>query len=60
MNYSFSTSYAYVIQMEIGTPPQKLDFLIDTGSANMAIAGPECQVRLQDEFAKPLNQARGF
>lgn len=38
-----STSYAYVMQMELGTPAQALDFLIDTGSANMAIAGPECQ-----------------
>ena len=38
-----STSYAYVLQMELGTPPQKLDFLIDTGSANMAIAGPDCK-----------------
>eukprot|EP00795_Rhopilema_esculentum_P014452 gene14452-5514_t len=38
-----STSYAYVIEMNIGTPPQKLEFLIDTGSANMAIAGPQCK-----------------
>lgn len=38
-----STSYAYVMEMELGTPPQVLEFLIDTGSANMAIAGPECR-----------------
>ncbi|XP_048579990.1 beta-secretase 2 isoform X2 [Nematostella vectensis] len=38
-----STSYAYVIELDIGTPPQKLEFLIDTGSSNMAIAGPKCQ-----------------
>jgi len=38
-----STSYAYVIEMNIGTPPQKLEFLVDTGSANMAIAGPQCR-----------------
>lgn len=38
-----STSYAYVIEMNLGTPPQRLQFLVDTGSANMAIAGPQCQ-----------------
>ncbi|XP_066914043.1 beta-secretase-like [Clytia hemisphaerica] len=38
-----STSYAYVMQLDLGTPKQNLEFLIDTGSANMAIAGPECQ-----------------
>ncbi|XP_065648136.1 beta-secretase 2 [Hydra vulgaris] len=38
-----STSYAYIMEMELGTPAQKLEFLIDTGSANMAIAGPECR-----------------
>lgn len=37
-----STSYAYVLEMELGTPPQNLEFLLDTGSANMAIAGPDC------------------
>jgi len=38
-----STSYAYVMEMQLGTPPQKLEFLVDTGSANMAIAGPACK-----------------
>lgn len=38
-----STSYAYVLQLKLGTPKQDLEFLIDTGSANMAIAGPECR-----------------
>jgi len=38
-----STSYAYVMQLGLGTPRQNLEFLIDTGSANMAIAGPECE-----------------
>lgn len=38
-----STSYAYVMELDLGTPGQTLEFLIDTGSANMAIAGPDCK-----------------
>ncbi|XP_068743148.1 beta-secretase 1-like [Montipora capricornis] len=38
-----STSYAYVIELDLGTPPQRLEFLVDTGSSNMAIAGPRCR-----------------
>ncbi|XP_031556504.1 beta-secretase 2-like [Actinia tenebrosa] len=43
-----STSYAYVIELDVGSPPQKLEFLIDTGSSNMAIAGPNCE----DEYGR--------
>ncbi|KAK2564775.1 Beta-secretase 2 [Acropora cervicornis] len=33
-----STSYAYVIELDLGTPPQRMEFLVDTGSSNMAVA----------------------
>ncbi|KAM7447610.1 hypothetical protein ABFA07_004159 [Porites harrisoni] len=42
-----STSYAYVIELDLGTPPQRLEFLIDTGSSNMAIAGPRCRDEME-------------
>ncbi|KAK2571590.1 hypothetical protein P5673_002950 [Acropora cervicornis] len=37
------TYYAYVIEQDLGTPPQRMEFLMDTGSSNMAVAGPNCR-----------------
>ncbi|XP_046383443.1 beta-secretase 1-like [Ischnura elegans] len=31
----------YYVEAEVGTPPQKLNILVDTGSSNLAVAGTE-------------------
>ncbi|XP_074623350.1 beta-secretase 2-like isoform X2 [Acropora palmata] len=46
-----STSYAYVIELDLGTPPQRMEFLVDTGSSNMAVAGRNCRDEMERKCA---------